>query len=721
MVDKNSLQHSNNKGQESILLAQDENTDPEILRELAQAPDREIRQLIAANPNAPSDVLLKLGVDFPAELLANPVFSLLYLENPAFITEIPLNTLQNILRQENVPEYILEQAAEKADLETQLRLVANSQTSSKILQRLRESRHGEVVQATVLHVNLVGELTQKKYKQRSKEIIAQIINHKTSDTYLPDCYSIGVLAQICPIPESILQYLINESGNNHLSELCEKMARSPATLANTLKYLANHPNSPIRVVVAQNRNTPKDILRKLASDRQDSMFPRTVQSGVASNPNTPGEILESMVKKDIGVLIDFEIAKNPNTPITLLKQLANSNSKKVATSAIDNLKARQSDRDVVEILKDPKTPAAVLEKLAQQQKNISYVARHPNTPQNLLQQFARNPDEKIRCAVAENPNLPVNLLEELADDDSSTVRQQVAANLQTPVRVVFKQLARDRAVSRFIASQMTSKHGDYSEVGNILDLFAENSTSPLKTILRRLLFDGKMEARLFLAQRLDLPTEMLTHLASDPELKVRQAVAQNSNTPVDDLRKLSNDKDSKVRQSLAKNLHTPSETLERLAKDEDSSVRMTIACRTDLSSQVLEDLANDKNFQVRSRSMVNPSLAKESVERILCGQYMTEYLRIDPDFLLRNPDSLALVVNYYAQSKSRLTSYIALLQPQIDRELLAQKSSSVLWLERFAVAQNPQTSPETIERLAEDSNQLVRAAARIRLETNDRV
>ena len=61
--------------------AKDENTAPEILRELAKSEDRLTRQYVAGNPNTPVAVLEELGEYFPEPLTANPIFNLLLLRS----------------------------------------------------------------------------------------------------------------------------------------------------------------------------------------------------------------------------------------------------------------------------------------------------------------------------------------------------------------------------------------------------------------------------------------------------------------------------------------------------------------------------------------------------------------------------------------------------------------------------------------------------------------
>ncbi len=72
------------------LVAKNESADSELLQELAFSSDNITREGVATNPNTPTEVLLKLGAEFPRQLLDNPVFSLLLLENPKLVEEIPI-------------------------------------------------------------------------------------------------------------------------------------------------------------------------------------------------------------------------------------------------------------------------------------------------------------------------------------------------------------------------------------------------------------------------------------------------------------------------------------------------------------------------------------------------------------------------------------------------------------------------------------------------------
>jgi hypothetical protein len=63
-----------------------------------------------------------------------------------------------------------------------------------------------------------------------------------------------------------------------------------------------------------------------------------------------------------------------------------------------------------------------------------------------------------------------------------------------------------------------------------------------------------------------------------------------------------------------------------------------------------------------------------------------------------------------------LSRIIVLLHSQTPQEVLAENSRSLVWLERYAVAQNSNTPPNILKALAQDANRIVRAAAKANLQ-----
>jgi hypothetical protein len=91
-------------------LANNPETAPEILRELSQSDDRAIRQAVAGNPNVPIALLWELLADFPHQIIANPVFSLIEMTNPDWVLDIPEPNLVALLKHQNIPHIFIKES-----------------------------------------------------------------------------------------------------------------------------------------------------------------------------------------------------------------------------------------------------------------------------------------------------------------------------------------------------------------------------------------------------------------------------------------------------------------------------------------------------------------------------------------------------------------------------------------------------------------------------------
>ena len=87
----------------SRVVAKNITTPPDILKTLGESDDKATRKSIAGNPNSPTDTLTRLATQFPEEVIQNPVFDLLLLENPNLLSEIPLASLRSMLKRQSIP------------------------------------------------------------------------------------------------------------------------------------------------------------------------------------------------------------------------------------------------------------------------------------------------------------------------------------------------------------------------------------------------------------------------------------------------------------------------------------------------------------------------------------------------------------------------------------------------------------------------------------------
>lgn len=121
------------------------------------------------------------------------------------------------------------------------------------------------------------------------------------------------------------------------------LAKDPNTRPNTLAKLAEYNDFNIRRAIALNPNTPVEILRKMS--RSEDLW-----NSVAKNPNTPEDILRYLGSPygPTGNQVKIIVAQHKNTPVDVLVDLAeNCLNDYVRLAAISNSKIPVDVRDRV--------------------------------------------------------------------------------------------------------------------------------------------------------------------------------------------------------------------------------------------------------------------------------------------------------------------------------------------------------------------------------------
>ncbi|BAZ14226.1 hypothetical protein NIES4071_60660 [Calothrix sp. NIES-4071] len=78
-------------------------------------------------------------------------------------------------------------------------------------------------------------------------------------------------------------------------------------------------------------------------------------------------------------------------------------------------------------------------------------------------------------------------------------------------------------------------------------------------------------------------------------------------------------------------------------------------------------------------------------------------------------DDLITILSEYTQSPVLFVRFVALMHPDTPVTFVEEASQSLFWLERYAIAVNPAAPRKLREKLAEDANRIVNAAARANL------
>jgi hypothetical protein len=197
------------------------------------------------------------------------------------------------------------------------------------------------------------------------------------------CYPMvtsGVLPKFCSSQEAKLRII-----------------KDPRTHGKTLEILASDPQSD------------ESVLRTLVSyfdSPKVANSPRVLQYRLASNLNTPTDVLDRFVKSE-----DVEVLKNiagrTNASSKLLREVAN------------NPKADSTDVQEA-LIKNPQIPEDVLQKLASsgELKILIGIAKSTRASANILRTVSNNPvasNPIAQRALAINKNAPEDILRALAD------------------------------------------------------------------------------------------------------------------------------------------------------------------------------------------------------------------------------------------------------------------------------------------------------------------
>ncbi|GEM_PF-634914 len=714
------------------IVAKNANATANLLRYLSSSTDNIIRKNVAGNPNTPTDILWELGREFPQQLLKNSVFSLLLLENPNLLVDIPLVTLQALLKLDEVSSEFLELATSHNDVEVLLTIAMNPKTPKTALQSLTQVQNIEVAEAAGLHVTLAGEM-QQGWDEAAWAAM--------ETTNLPRDRQFEIyLWAISAVPKYLLKTLD--------TEVRLGIAESLNTSEEVLGILATDSYSKVRAMVAQNPHTPINIVEQLMGDISDivreavAYHPRTplslhqqfqLQLEATQNPVTCEDILWQLSTSQ-WMRIRLGVAAHSNTPANVLLQLANDEDVMVRKAVALNVNsppealeklATDNDAWIGKIVANhPNNPAKISPNL---QKNTIYdyinTARSQGIPimplyavydPKLLTAMAESTNFDTRQRVAQHPNTPIHVLEKLADKENNSIQEAALSNLshnsktpdttlqclaQTSDLKICAAVARHRNISSMTLTQLGKHHR-----WEVRTIVAKNLKTPLETLIK-LIQDKHITVREAAINNPYAPKTILEQLS----------VLKNPNTSPDTLNELFHSKWVIIRQGVARHPNTNKNLLKQLAEDDISMVRLGVAENPNAPSSLLELLAVDKNDQIVIAVASHENTSLDIVKQLaILGKLGNPIKQTALKSLInRFPDRISkILADCITSNTPTFTRLLVLLHPSTPREILAQNVYSSSWLERYAIAKNPNTPCNIRAALSCDGNRIVRAAAK---------
>ncbi|GHO88477.1 hypothetical protein [Dictyobacter formicarum] len=276
------------------------------------------------------------------------------------------------------------------------------------------------------------------------------------------------------------------------------------------------------------------------------------------------------------------------------------------------------------------------------------LARNVQIPQDVLCSLAVDSESEVRSAAASNPRLPLDLVEALARDEAEVVRASIGDSARLTADVA-GQLLQDQSI----------------KVRNAL---AANPRTP-SAVLDVLLQTGEMEIWQGLARQPHLEPAQLVYLAKHGDLQVRSAVAAHKRTPIEMLEQLAREDRKEIWQALASNPHTPLTILKCAIETEDYEIWFRVM---------------NHPAMMRCRRQPFLELLRKKMRTLIINDELPAWFR-------------KAVWQYY---------------PSLPAAIVETFAISLCWEERYLVTRYPYVTPTTLEALAHDGNQYVRAAAR---------
>jgi hypothetical protein len=264
--------------------------------------DREglaLKRMIAKNPETPVEILKELHYEYFGILKKEDIN---INKDPAYLICISLASNRS------TPSEFLQKFKDEFDIELfkfinsyfifrlDYYLAGNPSTPVETLRKISFDRDYEILSQIAKNPSLPNDIFEKISNEKSNSVILGLIDNPN-------------------LPKSLLKKLATEANKNKNILLLEKIAGRPDLTAEIIDLIINQKEIDPICALAKNRFLNRDVLVKLSNNANQE-----VQKAVAENFNTPPEILEQYFKSKKSTTI-LSLAGNMATPINILKTL----------------------------------------------------------------------------------------------------------------------------------------------------------------------------------------------------------------------------------------------------------------------------------------------------------------------------------------------------------------------------------------------------------------
>lgn len=481
-----------------------------LLYILAESPKEDDRKAVAANKEAPNDLLTKLSQD-------------------------PLDIVRvQVAGHPNTSITILEELSNEPEVNIRAAVAGNPNTSSQVLLKLSQTADDDILLALARNSSTPHSVLASLSCSESKTIRAAVAYNRST-------------------PNEVLATLVQDQESFVLWNL----AQNPNTPQEVLAALKNDEEGDINRALAVNPSTPAKTLTDLSRYGSATLSWGCFWSSLLQNPSLPEPVYSWIIEETLGDkhkmrISAFYVVAEKCTQEEYLVKLHT----KVDELGLSLPKETMWVKH--KLLNNPKTPEWIRELyLKDKDDHVRAIALELCSSKDLLDEMSSDKSTVVKMSVAANQHSSLKTLEKLANDASEEVRSAVACNLAISSSLSEK-LANDKSLSvrtSLIQNPTNSIH-NFDEVDQVLSVLKDNSYWRVFAIDQR------------------TPSYYLNKLSDGGTEDIREAVASNPNLSPVDLVKLASDKSAKVRIAVCRNTNVSIETLEMLSKDRSKKVQI---------------------------------------------------------------------------------------------------------------------------------------------------
>lgn len=739
-------------GSENILIreavAENTNAGSEILSLLALDVNEDVRRRVASNSSTSGDVLRLLAEDSATWYLGN--YSREWIKKAvAGNSNTPPEILDAFVRFESrgkalfvlCGDDVATEAAKnpRMPIEGLLRdlnndaawayeyIACNQRASEDMLRKISSLEEGDLKQFNTGEGSL-------------RPVIGRIMDNLAANPSTPidvlenERLNRSIVAANPSTPVEMLESIFYRDAADS-DKVQKALAANPNTPPDILHSISNSIFSDAANRVAANPSTAKEDLVRLAQERDLSpwdYYSRTERKqylqnriNVASNPNTPIEVLHSLFSKGY----ERSIAANPSATPEMLAVLASNEDENVRLAAYTNERfnllseLRIDPGNISDYLqgifpaKNNQDDEALFSEELQFIELMSALALRGDTPDDYFDYIIEKGDSPMRTLMAKNKSLTQQHISRLSRDVSYKVRREIASRSDLHLDVLNALVNdRDRSVSEAAMcnaiGDSTIKHVCHLDALKSSKLVAENANADpaeLKAISQTSKDNQILSA---LAKNPSTPIDVLTRFAA--EGKFIRSLAANPSLTEDLADYITQIMDGNEKRILLSNRSTPSRTLEACSNpqsDDGWGWQRAIASNPNATPGLLDEFACSDAAVLRALVAANPNTAQKTLLDLsgdadpMVRWCVARNPNINPDILSKLLTDEEKGVRSEAidnPSSSRIINRESLL----DEEALPR---------RLQDASSSQTEAKRIIELANDDNPVVRIAARSNL------